>query len=130
MIGNQVAEDFANAAMAARKFDHAIRERRDPEVSIELSPHLRGALQLATEVRAPAFFVIEWLAREISFSEQLRRTQRIIDAFTGYRIRKAGSITQQSPVFSTSASRLPGAGRESGDAGGVAFRGFLEFVVT
>jgi len=40
IAGDELAEDLADAAMAARELDHAIGERRAPEVSVEPAPHL------------------------------------------------------------------------------------------
>ena len=41
---DQLPEDFANTAVPARELNHPIRERRSPEISIETTAHLRGAL--------------------------------------------------------------------------------------
>ena len=94
IAGNQLAQDLAYPAMAARKFNHSIGERGAPEVSIKAPAHLRSALQFATEVFAPALFIIERRARKIGVREKFRRAQRIVNAFAGYRVGETGSIAK------------------------------------
>src|SRR6059058_3452114 len=78
IAGNQLAQDLAYPAMAARKLNHSIGERGAPEVSI----------------KAPALFIIERRARKIGVREKFRRAQRIVNAFAGYRVGETGSIAK------------------------------------
>src|SRR5258706_9404724 len=93
VAGDELAENFADAAMAAGELDHAIGERRAPEVSVKLAPHLRGALQFFAKVSAPALFISERRAGEIRSGEEFRRAQCVIDAFTRDGIGKTGRVT-------------------------------------
>src|SRR5260370_19421057 len=127
MAGDEFTEYFADAAMAAREFDHSFRKRRAPEVSIKLSPHLRSPLQFAPEVFAPAPFVIQRRARQIRIGEEFPRTQRVVNAFAGDWVGEAGGITEQRPTSAASVARVPGARRQAGNARRVAFGSFLEF---
>src|SRR5438876_3619645 len=111
--------------MTAREFDHSLSERRAPEVSIKLSPHLRSPLQFTTEVFAPTLLVIQRRAGQIGIGEKFRRTQRVVDAFAGYRVGEAGRITKQRPTLAASVAGVPRARRQPGNARGIAFGSFL-----
>ena len=66
---DQLAQYLAYAPMAAGEVDHAFGERRAPEVSVKLSPHLRSALQFTAKVLPPELFIVQRRAGEISISE-------------------------------------------------------------
>src|SRR5947207_1898899 len=71
ITSDQLAQHFANAAMAAGKIDHAIREWRTPKVSIKPPPHLRRSFKFGAKILAPLLFVRQRFAGEISLREQL-----------------------------------------------------------
>src|SRR3989442_151606 len=112
----------------SKKFNHSIGERRAPEVSIKAPPHLRSALQFATEVFAPALFIIERRAGKIRIREKFRRAQSIIDSLTGYRIGETGRIAQQRPPTATRAAGIPSARRKTWNASRIAFGATHEFI--
>src|ERR1044072_5515638 len=116
VAGDQLAEDFANAAMAAGEFDHAIREGRAPEISVKPPAELRRLLQIATKTGTPQFLIVFRPSIQVRTREELSRTQRIVDPFPGDRIGKAGRISKQGPTFTAGTSRVPGPRRETGNA--------------
>src|SRR5882724_4708321 len=71
ITSHQLAQNFANAAMAAGKIDHAISEWRTPKVPIKPPPHLRRSFKFGPKILAPVLFVRQRFAGEISLREQL-----------------------------------------------------------
>src|SRR4051812_4116774 len=93
--------------MRAGEFDHSFRKGRAPEISVEAAAHLRSTSQLAPEIFAPTSFIIERPSCKITFSEKLRRAQRVIDAFARHGVCEARRITEQRPAFTASAPCIP-----------------------
>src|SRR5215831_11827443 len=121
ITGDELAEDFADATMAAGEFDHAIGKWGPPEVPIKPEAHLRRALQLAAKVCAPEFLVGGRRSFQIRLSKEFCRAQRIVDTFTRHRIGKSGCVPQQRPAVPACFARRPGSWRQSGDARGITF---------
>src|SRR5215213_7848059 len=107
--------------MAAGEFDHALSERRAPEVTVKAWSHLRRTSQFPSEVFAPAFFIRQRLSSQVRLCKQFRRTQSVIDALTGNRIREAGCVAEQCPVVTGYFSVVPRPGGKTGNARRVPF---------